>query len=127
MATGSPDFALEARPTYAFCRYSGPFQTERLVSAGPVIAAFCAEHKLDRALIDLRESEGDLTVDDRFRIANYASYDVPASIRVAICIRPDQGDGRRIWSTAMQARGFHAESFFDEEPAIEWLHSSRRS
>lgn len=121
MARGVPDFTLEARAAYVFCRYTGPFQTARLVSAGPAIAAFCAESRLARVLVDLRGSEGDLSAGDRYRIANSAPYDAPVTLRVAICIRPDQGDGRRIWSSAMQARGFVAESFLDEEPAIAWL------
>lgn len=124
MTISSPDFTLEARPAYVFCRYVGAFHTTRLVNAGPSIAAFCREHQLDRVLIDLRESEGDLTAEDRYRIANQASYDVPLAIRVAICIRPDQGDGRKIWSSAMKARGFVAESFFEEKPAIGWLLST---
>ena len=119
-----PDFTLEARTAYAFCRYSGPFHAARLVSAGPAIAAFCAEHRLDRVLIDLRGSEGDLSAEDRYRVANHAPYDAPVTLRVAICIRPDQGDARRMWSSAMQARGFLAESFLDEEPAIAWLLST---
>ena len=121
MGPGTSDFILEARAAYAYCRYAGPFQAARLVGAGPAIAAFCAEHRLARVLVDLRESEGDLSAEDRYRIANYAPYDAPVTLRVAICIRPDQGDGRRIWSTAMQAHGFVAASFLDEEPAIDWL------
>jgi len=124
MTISSPDFTLEARPAYVFCRYVGAFHAAHLVSTGPFIVSFCQEHQLDRVLIDLRESEGDLTAEDRYRIANQAPYDVPSAIRVAICIRPDQGESRRIWSSAMKARGFVAESFFEEKPAVEWLLSA---
>lgn len=125
MTNTFPDCTFEARAAYVFCRYAGPFQAECLVSLGSAVGAFCAEHQLDRVLVDFRESEGDLTFEDRYRIANNAPYAAPLTLRVAICIRSDQGDAQRTWTSAMSARGFLARAFFDEGPAIEWLLSSQ--
>ncbi len=121
MATRRSSVTLEARPGYVFCRYAGPFEASHLVDVGPAVAAFCAENQLQRVLVDLRDSAGDLTVEDRYRVANTAPYDVPTRIRVAICIRADQGDAHNTWSSAMAERGFTAKSFVDPESALEWL------
>jgi hypothetical protein len=112
---------FEEGPGYALCRYGGAFRTPDLVDAAERITAFCSGHRYARVLVDLRASTGDLTVEDRYIVANNISYTAPVSLRVAICIRADQGDAENTWTSVMSAHGFAAQAFAEPEAAAKWL------
>ncbi len=113
--------AFEERVGYVLCTYAGPFSAPPLIEASARIAAYCSERDHRRVLVDFRQSVGDLTVDDRYLIANNVRFHSPSSTRIAICIREDQGDKSRTWTSVMTAHGFAAESFRDLPAAIAWL------
>lgn len=120
MTSGEP-LAFDLRDDFATCRYHGPFDASSLIAAARQVSAYCALHEVTRILIDIRGSLGDLTVEDRYVVANNMSYDFLPTVRIAIWGRQDQTLADKTWTRALVAHGYSARTFREEVAAVRWL------
>ena len=112
---------FEERDGHVVCRYSGPYAFPHAADAAHFIGERCASAGATRALVDIRRSQGDLSVAERYQIANEMAHRWERGIRLAVLGRPEQRLADRPWETAALKRGLSVRTFDDEASAIGWL------
>jgi hypothetical protein len=81
----------------------------------------CEEHRLVRALADIRSMQGDMATLDRYEAGTYGAKMIPRTIAVAMLARPDQISPDSFFENVLVNRGVNLRVFSDQEEALEWL------
>ena len=89
------------------------------------IAASIQELNPRATLVDLWHLPGLATFMDRFELGEMAGRYL-ANLTLAVLVRPDQADPRRIGQLAARNRGAHVELFTDRIAAEAWLAEQTR-
>jgi hypothetical protein len=107
---------------HVLCHYTGRFELKPLLELARDVRAYCAEHGRDRALVDLRDSQGALGTLDRYEHAvAMARERTTPGLRVALVVRPDQAYADRFWETLTRNRGLATHVLTDPSEALQWL------
>src|SRR5512135_3383167 len=115
------DLAFEDRSEYIHCTYFGLFRYPDVADAALAIGKRCLELTRPRVLVDIRPSLGELSVAERYQVANEMSHHWPRNVRLAVFGRPDQEVPDHAWEVVAIERGLHAAVFTDQAGALAWL------
>jgi hypothetical protein len=95
---------------------------ERSRHALVAIAAMSRQSGVDRALIDVRNSHGQLTTKDLYLLASaFSEIGFPSDFRLAVLHRFSGGDKAETFAMFAKQRGWNVQSFADFEEAFEWI------
>ena len=119
-------FGLEMRPegTYLYVCATGERTTDNIAAAAQQIITACVEHRLDAALVDIREFEGRISVVDSFMIpvSLFPSLKQLGTLnRVAILDTKERGERARFFETVARKGGYNVRAFSRLQCAIDWL------
>ena len=111
---------LEYRDGCLVIRTHGRDLFERMPVTMQAIAAAIRARPVRATLIDVRAVPGSVTFLDRYQMGNMAARHLPR-VLLAVLMREDQADPKRIGQLAAQNRGVNAEVFTDPAQAEAWL------
>jgi hypothetical protein len=115
------ELTFEDLQTHIVCRYTGPYRFPDIADAAHSIAEQCSSRNSFRVLIDIRGSHGELSVSERYQVANEMAHRWDPRLRLALLGRPDQRLPDRPWEVTAVERGIPAKVFTEEESAVQWL------
>jgi hypothetical protein len=114
------DLRVKQMNGYVLFAFAGEHTLGRLVRVARTVAQECSTRECLRALIDVRESIGGLSMVDKFELAEIAESLKPRGIRIALLDRPqDRADG--FLETVASNRAIALRLFFNQDRAVEWL------
>jgi len=116
-----PDqLTFEDRGDYVLCTYSGAYGFPAVADA-----AHAAERRArlgtKRVLMDIRGSHGELSVAERYQVANEMGHRWERGVSLALLGCEDQRLPERPWEAAAVDRGPSTCTFTDESSALAWL------
>lgn len=92
---------------------------------GMTIIAACSDGDCDKALLDERELEYDLSITDTFKLAEYYSHQMqkllPKVIKTAIICGQESMKEAAFWENTSVNRGLYVKVFTSIDSAIQWL------
>lgn len=106
---------------YLRVTYTGAFTLEEARRTVDAMVAGCAREECDRVLLDCRAMTGDMSVINRFDVAQHGASTIPRSVRVALLGRPDQILPDRFFENAARNRGVAVTLFTEADEAVAWL------
>jgi len=115
------EIRVEKVDDYLRVTYTGPFRLEEARRTVDAMVTGCARERCERVLLDCREMTGDMSVINRFDVAQYGSLTIPRSVRIALLGRPDQILPDRFFENAARNRGVKVTVFTEGSDAVAWL------
>jgi hypothetical protein len=112
-------FTCQNKGDYLFAEASGPYSLEVLMSTIHQVAKHCRKENLNKAVIDLRNMEGDPSILDRYRLGIEIANVWKWSIKVAVIARAEVVN-HMSENTAVN-RGARMLTTSNESQAMEWL------
>ena len=113
------DVRYEPRDDHLLVVAGGRFDAERCRAAVPEIEALCAQHGLDRVLIDFRGVADVVSIADRFDLARFLADSKPRA-RMAILVSAPQRFTTTFEDTAVN-RGARVRTTSSEDEARSFL------
>jgi len=106
---------------YLHITFSGPFSLDAARRAVDTMVAACAREQCTKVLFDCRSMTGNLTVINRFNVAEYGGMTIPSSVKIAMLGRVDQILPDNFFENVARNRGVSVTVFHEIDKAIEWL------
>ena len=106
---------------YLHITFSGPFSPEAARRSVDEMAAACKRERCENVLFDCRPMSGDLSVMNRFEVAEYGALKIPYSVKIAMLGRIDQTLPDNFFENVARNRGVTLTVFTDIDKAIKWL------
>jgi hypothetical protein len=113
-------FQIEEMPDYLAVRFTGPMKEAWRKFA--LIAGHCIRAKKNKLLLDFTETYGDLSLMERYLLANKAEIFIIFNLlKIAAIGRPEQFDNKRFGEMVARNRWVDARMFTNLKDAEEWL------
>ena len=101
--------------------YDGLHNREQIDRLIQIAAAECSKQKIKKLLVDLRESEGDLLVMEKFSLARKTKVARDLGLRVAVLDRSERRMSDRFFENVAVNRGVRIRFFEKEDESRSWL------
>jgi hypothetical protein len=106
---------------YIHITFSGQFSPEAAKRCVDEMVAACTREKCAKVLFDCRPMAGDMSVMNRFDIAQYGAVTIPSSLKIAMLGRRDQLLPDNFFENVARNRGVTVTVFSEIDKAIRWL------
>jgi len=115
------DMDVETRGERMIFRWRGAFDPARHRRQALAVMRLCQHRRCTRALIDVRDQTGEMSLTDRFDLARDLAEVWDRNIRVALLDHADRVLPDRFFETTVNNRGPLMKTFTDEAEALAWL------
>ena len=106
---------------YVHLKYTGTIELAERMQAKDDVIALCFDSGLHRSLVDLRDSDIQMSESDVIRFASsFKNTKLPDNYRLAVITGPDNQTDNLI-EIIISIDGIDVKYFFDSEEAINWL------
>jgi hypothetical protein len=112
---------MEQRPGYLAARFIGAGVVEEVWRQFESVAEHCKRTKNDKLLVDVRGAEANISLIDRFQIAEESQIFKRYGLKIATVDNPWQRDPQRFGEMVARTRGVNVRAFSDFHAAEEWL------
>jgi hypothetical protein len=112
-------FTCQNKGSHLFVEVSGLYSLELLMSTVHKVADHCREENLNKALIDLRNMQGDPSILDRYKVGIEIANVWGPRIKAAVIAKADVID--HMGENTAVNRGANLTVTSDEDQALKWL------
>ena len=101
--------------------FFGPYNRDLVNDYVTMVVNFCKLKKCGKLFLDFRKVEGEVTINERYKLAEHLAGLETAGIRISGVVTEGQSHPVKLAETVASVRGVNVKIWTDESEARRWL------